>query len=273
MIYMFLFSFCATILSTFLGGLIAIYLQNINKEFIKFLNNFSLGAIVSFLFLELFKESIELFIVGVDNNILGSVYSLLIIVGVGLLFYISHELIHHFSKHHHHDNDDKLACLDHAHIIDIDTNKSILTNAVFLLAIFIHNIPEGLSLGMSFILNNETFPLEGLIMSIVLFLHNLIIGYSLSSSLKEINKNKLYCLFTPLITALIAYIFAIVGYFVSNININDITKGAMLSVSTGSLLYVLFIELIPQSYYQYKSKYSFIYIILGLAITAFLLFI
>ena len=272
MIYMIIFSFIGTIFATFLGSLISLLTNNINKRILNFLNNFSLGIIIGFIFLELIKESIELFSSAVNDNILGTFYSVLIIIFSGLIFYLLHELLHKFSFHHHKDNDDKIPCLDHGHILEINKNSSLLNNIVFILAILIHNIPEGLSLGVSFtLLNNDNIPMSGIIMAIILFLHNLIIGFMMSNNLKNITNNKYKLLFVPLLTAFMSYTFALIGYFVTNLDISLLFNAIALSISSGSLLYVLFIELIPQNYYQYKDRFSFIYIILGIGICLILI--
>lgn len=272
MIYMIIFSFIGTIFATFLGSLISLLTNNINKRILNFLNNFSLGIIIGFIFLELIKESIKLSSNAVNDNILGTFYSALIIVFSGLIFYLLHELIHKFSSHHHKDNDDKIPCLDHGHILEINKNSSLLNNIVFILAILIHNIPEGLSLGVSFtLLNNDNIPMSGIIMAIILFLHNLIIGFMMSNNLKNITNNKYKLLFVPLLTAFMSYTFALIGYFVTNLDISLLFNAIALSISSGSLLYVLLIELIPQNYYQYKDRFSFIYIILGVGICLILI--
>ena len=73
-------------------------------------------------------------------------------------------------------------------------------------------------------------------------------------------------------SALPAYVFAICGYFISTISINEVFLGTIFAISSGSLLYVLFIELLPQVFKEYKSKFTFLYILLGIVVCGILVF-
>ena len=269
---MFLFSLLGTVIATFLGAFIGIFSYKFPKKIILFLQNFSVGAIISFLFLELIVDAFEHMNSSQNNNILSVLYVCLIIFATGLLFFILHELVHHFSKHHHDDNNDEHACIDHAHTKELfDKNKSLLiTSFIFLGAIFVHNIPEGLVLGLSFV-SEESVPLNGIILSSIMFIHNLIIGFSMSISFIQNNETKGKTLLWTTLSALPAFILSIIGYFIGSIQLNDIYIAILLSISSGSLFYVLFIELFPQIYYQYKSKYSFLFVLFGFCVLSTIL--
>lgn len=273
MIYALTFSFIATFVATILGSVLSLAFKKVNKEILSLLSNISLGAIIALLFLELIPESFESFS-NLENKVLSIFIPILIILGFGILFYVLHELTHHLSHHHDDDHDDSLSCVDHAHSGELlnSTRSTFINSLIFLSAIFVHNIPEGLSLGVSFIQLDNAFPMNGMIMSIILFIHNLVIGFSLMNSFLSSKKNNKTSFLLTLISALPSFLLAIVGYFVSCISINEIFIGVLLSLSSGSLLYVLFIELIPQAFYQFKSKYNFIYLIIGICIFSLLIF-
>lgn len=274
MIYAIIFSFIATFVATILGSLFSLTLKKINKEILSILSNVSLGAIIALLFLELIPESFESFNF-VNNDILKILFPILIIFGFALLFYILHELIHHLSHHHDKDHDDSSSCIDHAHSKEIlnSSRSTFINSLIFLCAIFVHNIPEGLSLGISFVSGNNSFPINGTIMSLVLFIHNLVIGFSLMNSFLSSKKDNKTSFLLTLLSALPSYVLAIVGYFLSLGDFSSLFNGILLSLSSGSLLYVLFIELIPQAFYQYKSKYNFIYLLIGISLFSFIIFV
>ena len=75
-----------------------------------------------------------------------------------------------------------------------------------------------------------------------------------------------------LISSLPAYILSIIGFFISNINLGEMFKCIILSFSFGSLFYVLVIELLPQIIKQYKTKYSFLYILIGILLSSVFIF-
>ena len=274
MIYMFIFSALGTLGATLLGASLSSLATKLKKGAFVFLQNLSVGGIIALLFLEIILEGINHFQLASNNEFLGALYSLLIILSVGLLFFGLHEITHKISHHHEHDKNDEELCDDHAHSTEVFHEKSLLSaSLIFLLAISIHNIPEGLSLGITFFESQDVFPLNGLIMSIILFLHNLLVGFSMGSSFKNSGKSNKFSILITTLSAIPAYIFSIIGYFISTLSMNDLSLGIIFSISAGSLFYVLFIELLPQVFKQYKSKYSFIYVLLGILICGSLIFL
>lgn len=273
MIYMFILSAFGTIGATFLGAIFSKFVSNKRKEVFNFFQNFSVGGIIALLFFELIIEAVEHFQSGISDNSLGALYTLLIIGGFGLIFFLMHEGLHKLSHHHEHDKNDNEDCVDHAHSTEVFNNNSILlASFIFLLAISIHNIPEGLSLGINFNSPGSTIPYQGIIMSVILLIHNFLIGFTMCNSFLHSNKSFKFSLLLTTLSALPAYVFAICGYFISTISINEVFLGTIFAVSSGSLLYVLFIELLPQVFKEYKSKFTFLYILLGIIICGILVF-
>ena len=273
MIYMFILSAFGTIGATFLGAIFSKFVSNKRKEVFNFFQNFSVGGIIALLFFELIIEAVEHFQSGISDNLLGALYTLLIIGGVGLIFFLMHEGLHKLSHHHEHDKNDDEDCVDHAHSTEVFNNNSILlASFIFLLAISIHNIPEGLSLGINFNSPGSTIPYQGIIMSVILLIHNFLIGFTMCNSFLHSNKSFKFSLLLTTLSALPAYVFAICGYFISTISLNEVFLGTIFAISSGSLLYVLFIELLPQVFKEYKSKFTFLYILLGIVICGILLF-
>ena len=273
MIYMFILSAFGTIGATFLGAIFSKFVSNKRKEVFNLFQNFSVGGIIALLFFELIIEAVEHFQNGISDNMLGALYTLLIIGGVGLIFFLMHEGLHRLSHHHEHDKNDDEDCVDHAHSTEVFNNNSILlASFIFLLAISIHNIPEGLSLGINFNSPGSTIPYQGIIMSVILLIHNFLIGFTMCNSFLHSNKSFKFSLLLTTLSALPAYVFAICGYFISTISINEVFLGTIFAISSGSLLYVLFIELLPQVFKEYKSKFTFLYILLGIVICGILVF-
>lgn len=273
MIYMFILSAFGTIGATFLGAMFSKFVSNKRKEVFNFFQNFSVGGIIALLFFELIIEAVVHFQSGISDNLLGALYTLLIIGGVGLIFFLMHEGLHKLSHHHEHDKNDDEDCVDHAHSTEVFNNNSILlASFIFLLAISIHNIPEGLSLGINFNSPGSTIPYQGIIMSVILLIHNFLIGFTMCNSFLHSNKSFKFSLLLTTLSALPAYVFAICGYFISTISLNEVFLGTIFAISSGSLLYVLFIELLPQVFKEYKSKFTFLYILLGIVICGILVF-
>jgi len=275
MVYFIIFSILSSVLATFLGSLLTLLNNKMPKIIISFFQNFSVGAIIAILFFDLINESIEYFQKLSENKTLNYLFPILIIFVSGILFFILHELIHKISSHHDHDKDDNEACDDHSHLVDIfsESRSTLLSSFIFFISITIHNIPEGLSLGSNFISTNEIgVPINGIILSLALFIHNILIGYSMCNSFLESKKSKKFAILITTSSSLASLIFSFISYFLLTIN-NNLLFSIILSISAGSLLYVLFIELFPQVYYKYKNKYSFLFILLGLLCISFIIFL
>ena len=272
-ILFFIFGFLGTVIATFLGGILAINSLNLPKKLINIVQNFSVGSIIGLIFFEFFHHSVEGFLDLTNITFLNYLYPFLIIFGTGLVFLVLHELLHLISHHHDHHPDDKDDSHDHGHTVDVfNDNKSILlASFIFLGAIVVHNIPEGFSFGIIFNEVNEAgVPVSGLIMSLIMLIHNCLIGFSMTISFKKAEKTNVFSLTLVTLSSLLSYILSIIGFY-SGVYISDLPSSIIMAIATGSLLYVLFIELLPEVFYKYKSKFSFIYILLGLVITGLLL--
>lgn len=273
--YLIIFTFIGSIFATFLGSILGINSLKFNKELVSGFQNFAIGAIIGLLFIELIPEGISSFISFYSSSILGATYSVLIILGTGLIFFFIHELTHLLTHHHDENKDDNEICENHGHTVDILKNKnSISAVFIFLLAIAVHNIPEGLSFGISFtsLKTEYNLPITGFIMTLIFFIHNILIGLSMGAEFKKAGKSSIFSILMTTISAMPSFIFALIGYFI-NYNFNELTNAIIYSISSGCLLYVLIIELLPQVFYEHKSKYSFIYLILGILVSIILLYI
>ena len=272
MIYAVIFSFLGTILATLIGASFGFFFKKLKKEITTSLSSFSVGSLFALSFLELFPESLENMEAAINDSFLSTLYILLIILGTGLLFYLMHEILHLLTHHHSKDHSDEETCKDHAHSVEVFNEKSIgFASFIFLIAISIHNIPEGLTLGITFSKETSSIPLDGILTSIVLLLHNFIIGFTLFNSFISHNKKKGFALLMTSLSAIPAFVFSLIGYFISSFTIDSLFTSILFAISTGSLLYVIFIELIPSVFKEYKSKYTFIYILIGIVIFTLIL--
>ncbi len=260
-VYFYIFAFIATILATFLGSIIPFILKNRYKKITSFLTTFSTGLIMALLFIELIPESIENSMASFQESIFGVLLSLGVILITFILFFALHELVHRLSKHHQHDQNDKETCHDHLHSEEfLHNNSKLVSSFIFLFAILIHNIPEGFVLGTFF--NNEGFPLSGLLMTISLFFHNITIGYSIGNSFKEANKKIIYTTSLATLNGLVSFILGIIGFYLS-LSLSSLVNGIIFSIASGSLLFILLIELLPELFYERKNRYSILILLLG----------
>ena len=149
-----------------------------------------------------------------------------------------------------------------SHDFHLHKDKSLfVTSLLFLLSISLHNIPEGLALGSSF-LGDEV---HGILLSIVVFgLHNFVIGYTICESFLKSNIKKSNAIILTLLSAVVAYASAIGGYFIGTIN--DVFEAILLSISAGAMIYIILKELLPDTIKNYDNNVV-ISLVVGIVIT------
>ncbi|MDI4646045.1 ZIP family metal transporter [Cohnella hashimotonis] len=131
-------------------------------------------------------------------------------------------------------------------------NKALLV----LVALFIHNIPEGLSTGFSYASASEGL---GTMVAVAIGAQNMPEGLVLAVFLLRSNVGKLKLLALVTLTGLMEVVSAVIGYFTASYV--DSLIGIGLAFAAGAMLFIAYKELIPESHghgYERPSTYSFI---------------
>ncbi|MEK4250128.1 ZIP family metal transporter [Paenibacillus sp. FSL W7-1287] len=144
--------------------------------------------------------------------------------------------------------------------IDIERYKSVkqfdTKSLLVIIALFLHNIPEGLSTGFSYASENEGL---GPMIAIAIGAQNIPEGLILAVFLIQSNVSKLRAILIVTITGLVEVVSAIVGYFTAAYISWLIGFG--LSFAAGAMLFIVYKELIPETHghgYERPATYSFI---------------
>lgn len=153
------------------------------------------------------------------------------------------------------------------YLIDKTTNyytkkKNISSNIKLITAIAIHNMPEGLAVGLacgaSIIQKDPETITSALIFSIGIAIQNVPEGSVVSIPLYETGETKLYSFISGLFTGIIEPIFAILGIILAT-KIENIMPN-MLVFASGSMIYVTIDELLPrikEGKNEYYGLFSF----------------
>lgn len=245
-----------------LGSLLSFYVKKINKHFMSCLQGFAIGSIVAMLFLDILVEGITNF-----NTInYGYIYAIVVVISTFLILFLLHYVFDKFINKEEHENIDDHDCEDH----DISFHKDknfFFSLIIFIASITIHNIPEGLSLGVTFASNINL----GIVMSLLMIgIHNFVVGFMISQSYLEYKNNKVQAFVITSLVGLISYIFVIVGYY--SYAINELSSSVMLCVSAGALIFVLLKELLPVYFKKYYDSYSLVSVVIGICLIAGLIF-
>ncbi len=141
---------------------------------------------------------------------------------------------------------------------------------ISMLAIILHNIPEGIA---TFMAGNTDIAL-GITLTIAIALHNIPEGISISVPIYYATGSKRKALFYTFISGLSELLGAIITYLFLKPFISDLVMGCLFAVIAGIMLHIAVYELLPTSLkYQYK-KLTIIFFVIGMLfmITSHLLF-
>jgi len=142
-------------------------------------------------------------------------------------------------------------------------SKLYKVGVVSMLAIILHNIPEGI---VTFMATSTNINL-GIAMTLAIAFHNIPEGISISVPIYYSSKKKGRALLYTFISALSEPLGAILAFIFLKNYINNFILGILFAIIAGIMTHISIYELIPTSFSYKNKKLSLIYIILGIFIT------
>lgn len=131
---------------------------------------------------------------------------------------------------------------------------------ISMLAIILHNIPEGIATFLS----TETNITLGLSLAIAITLHNIPEGISISIPIYYSTNSKLKAFTYTLIAGLSEPLGALIAYlFLKNI-VNNMIMGLIMALIAGIMLQIASYELLPTSLNYKNKKSTILYFIIGI---------
>lgn len=144
------------------------------------------------------------------------------------------------------------------------TNDSELYNVgiISMLAIIIHNIPEGV---ITFLTTTKDIKL-GISLAISIALHNIPEGISIFVPIYYSTKNKRKAFWYTFVSGFSEIIGAVIAWmFMAKLS-NDFFFSFLFSLTSGIMIYISSVELIPKSLSYNKKLRSIIYFLIGIFI-------
>lgn len=229
-IYMSVLGAISSLIGGFLGAIICIN----KKSVISFLYEVTAGIMTGIVCFEMLPECFE--ISSISYSIFG------IIIGTILIFLLDYVI----------------------RIIKIkntNNNKKIMS-LVIILSMAFHNAIEGIAIGSSYVYSSSF----GFIVLFGMFLHDIPEGMIVGIISKVNGKNILKIIFESILVGACVGIGTIVGGYIGNIDNKYISLS--LSIAAGAMLYIVSCELIPESKEYTKSKIIYLAYVFGIIIGA-----
>ena len=260
---------------TGIGGLIGAILQKDSKRMVSLLLSFAGGVMLSVVCFDLVTEAIE-----TNAGLMVVIGS--IAAGVIVIFLLNYLIdrttnpeVPHIDKNHPKTADDldELIHSDHLtqHYAKKDSKFSLfIAGIVMACAIALHNVPEGMTIGASYASNNGVMGSAALILAIIIGLHNIPEGMAVSVPLISGGMKKPKAILITALSGIPTIIGALLGYVLGDIGPMGLTLS--LGFASGAMLYVVFGEILPQSYLMYHSKLPAFSSILGMLVGLFIIY-
>ena len=240
-------------IATTLGALFVFFIRkkDLPVRLNKIFNGFAAGVMLSASFFSLIKPAIE-----TNTTYMPSwlIVSISIAAGAAFLFGID-KLVPHF---HPVDNKEE----------GLTVNRMSKTSKMFL-AVTIHNIPEGLSVGIAFGValaqpDNHALLVGALLLSIGMGLQNIPEGAAVSLPIKAETGSTPKAFIFGMLSGIVEPIAALLGLFLA-MQIQGVMPWA-LAFAAGCMLYVIAEEMIPEMTSEGHDHYGVVSFIIGFII-------
>lgn len=256
-----LVTFVAGVGGTGLGGAVSAFIKRDSTKTVSLLLSFAGGvmlAVVCFdLVLEALKPPVNGEAVGLPVVLIGMIIGFAI---VALLNYIidqkTNPEIKHIDKNHPKTADD-LDELYHSNHLEKHMEESsnlFVAGLIMAVAIALHNVPEGMVIGAMYVGVDPASLTSGsgFIMAVTIGLHNIPEGMSVAVPLIAGGMNRGKAVAITALSGFPTVLGAMLGYWAGSLG--PVMNALALSFASGAMLYVVFGELLPESYLMWKSK-------------------
>lgn len=266
---------------TGLGGFIGALFKSESNRTISLLLAFAGGVMTAMVCFDLLAEAEEAASQIAEHGVVLVIFA--VALGVAVVYLLNHlidrktrkEVSHTANEHHPetHDDIDELVHADHLnmHKRHNDSRLSLfVAGVVMACAIALHNIPEGMTIGASFAVSDNLMWGTGMIMAVLIGLHNIPEGMAVAVPLISGGTGRVKATLLTAACGLPTVLGAWLGFWLGDIGPLGLTMS--LGFASGAMLYVVFGEIMPESYLIYRSKLPAFAVMVGLALGMFMIF-
>ena len=232
------------------GGLLASLLKRESPVASGLLLSFTAGLMLCIVALDMVPESAE-----AAPSIW--ITPLCLVAGFGVTYFLNcwiDKSQHHEDDHHSH----QCACGHH----DLHTAGIVLAAAVAL-----HNVPVGMAVGTSVSIQGMGW--ASILAAVTIGLHNIPEGMSIAIPLLHDGSKRAGAIAVSALSGIPTVLGALLGYFIGSKAASALSVA--MALAGGAMLYVVFFELLPESYQTWKSKWTILATVVGFATGVLLL--
>lgn len=258
---------------TGLGGLVGAILRRDSSKIVSLLLAFAGGVMMSVVCFDLIPEAF--FPEGATEEMPLLLVLVGVLFGYGVIYVLNyfidrrtnHEVAHINEEHPQTADDlDELIHADHYHEHKKAKSRNnyqlFIAGVVMACAIALHNMPEGMVIGASYAGDGgEIVGGTGFLIAMVIGLHNIPEGMAVSVPLITGGMNKWKAIGLTALSGAPTIIGAMLGYSLGLIS--PVWLSVSLSFAGGAMLYVVFGELLPESYLMLRSKAPAVFTLIG----------
>lgn len=237
-LYAFILSFLAGI-STVIGAFIIFFDKNKNNKIVTVSLSFAAGVMICVSLTDLLPNSFNMILN--SNNSFPKLILTLIFLVLGIIISM---LIDKYLPSEYENKD----------------NKGLYKIGIIsMVAIILHNIPEGIA---TFITSTNNLSL-GITLTLAIALHNIPEGISIAVPIYHSTGNKLKAIMYALLSGMSEVIGSVLAYFFLSPFINDHIMAALYAIIAGIMIHISVYELIPGAYKDSTLKKVLKYFIIG----------
>ncbi len=267
-------TFLSGVIGTGLGGLVGGLTKKDSSRVVSLFLSFAGGVMLSIVCFDLVAESLDPS--GDGNKSYVALTLLGILIGYGVVFLLNrvidkstnHEVVH-IDRDHPATADDlgELIHSDHyTHHKEKNGTRTELFVAGIIMAcaIALHNLPEGMVIGVSYASGASANGKAGLVMAVIIGLHNIPEGMAVAVPLIAGGMNKARAILLTALSGTPTILGALLGYALGGLGTAALCMS--LSFAAGAMLYVVFGELLPESILMWRSKLPAFAVLIGILV-------
>lgn len=264
-----LMSLVAGVVGTGFGGLVGAIFKKQNDDVISAVLALAGGIMLGVVAFDLLPESVDFMPKGkVISTILILIFFVVGIIAVKGVNVGFDKLIFRKNKVSTNNSELQYTQLNTANsivktlIVQNNTNENVLrkTGFVVLIAIALHNFPEGVAIGSSGVYDMSS----GVLMALVIALHNIPEGMAISAPLVAGGMGKFKSVLLTVVAGATTVVGAIFGVFIGQIN--KIALSICLAVASGAMAYVACFELLPESVSMTNRRIPYVSFLCGIMV-------